>query len=198
MATSLVRQWLTCDGNATLFRGNQQVYFTLDHTPLGKPCVGWRPVQDSFLNALPSSGRSAGGVAGRHGPTQPRPVRRGDQRRGASLSPVGEPQGATQGHRTAGQPSLAAGVEVGSPQGRGRPPGTLLRNERGSSRGPGAGPFGGPAMAASGHASLFVGHERFTFILKEREEDVRNVDGGGQASLEPILRSFAFPGSIPK
>jgi hypothetical protein len=39
VATSLVRQWLTCEGNATLFLGEEQVYLVLGRTPLGKPCV---------------------------------------------------------------------------------------------------------------------------------------------------------------
>jgi hypothetical protein len=37
--TSLVRQWVTYDGNATVFVGNQQVYLVLGKTPLGKPCI---------------------------------------------------------------------------------------------------------------------------------------------------------------
>lgn len=37
--TSLVRQWITYDGHATLFLGNRQVYLVLSRTPLGKPVV---------------------------------------------------------------------------------------------------------------------------------------------------------------
>ena len=36
-ATSLVRQWITYDGNATVFLGEQQVYLVLGKTPLGHP-----------------------------------------------------------------------------------------------------------------------------------------------------------------
>jgi hypothetical protein len=34
--TSLVRQWITYDGHATLFTGEDQVYFLLGKSPLGK------------------------------------------------------------------------------------------------------------------------------------------------------------------
>jgi hypothetical protein len=39
VATSLVRQWLTYEGHATLFLEDEQVYLDLGRTPLGKPCV---------------------------------------------------------------------------------------------------------------------------------------------------------------
>jgi hypothetical protein len=39
IATSLVRQWLTCDGNATVFLGEEQVHLVLGRTPLGRPCA---------------------------------------------------------------------------------------------------------------------------------------------------------------
>jgi hypothetical protein len=39
IATSLVRQWLTYDGRAILFHGEEQVCITLGRTPLGRPCV---------------------------------------------------------------------------------------------------------------------------------------------------------------
>ncbi len=37
--TSLVRQWITYDGNAVVFVGEQPVYLVLGKTPLGKPLV---------------------------------------------------------------------------------------------------------------------------------------------------------------
>lgn len=52
LVTSLVRQWLTYDGNATLFLGDQQVYFRLGRTPLGKPCVVPEPTPPGWLNQL--------------------------------------------------------------------------------------------------------------------------------------------------
>lgn len=39
LVTSLVRQWITYDGTATLFLAGQQDYFVLNKTPLGKPCI---------------------------------------------------------------------------------------------------------------------------------------------------------------
>jgi len=56
LVTSLVRQWVTYDGSATLFLGGQQVYLVLDRTPLGKPCIVPEP-------ALPLPGWQARLVA---------------------------------------------------------------------------------------------------------------------------------------
>lgn len=40
---SMVRQCVTYDGNATWFFGEEQVYFSHRHTPLGKPCLETKP-----------------------------------------------------------------------------------------------------------------------------------------------------------
>src|SRR3954470_16682332 len=37
LVTSLVRQWTTYDGRATLFLGGQQFYLDIARTPLNKP-----------------------------------------------------------------------------------------------------------------------------------------------------------------
>ena len=39
LVTSLVRQWITYDGCATVFFGEQQVHLVLGQTPLGKPVI---------------------------------------------------------------------------------------------------------------------------------------------------------------
>jgi hypothetical protein len=52
LATSLVRQWVTYDGSATLFVGGQQVYLVLDRTPLGKPCVVPEPALPGWQDRL--------------------------------------------------------------------------------------------------------------------------------------------------
>lgn len=52
LVTSLVRQWLTYDGNAALFFGEQQIYFSLGMTPLGKPCVVPEPELPGWLQRL--------------------------------------------------------------------------------------------------------------------------------------------------
>lgn len=51
-ATSLVRQWITYGGNATVFLGHQQVYLILGKTPLGKPCVVPEPALPGWMNRL--------------------------------------------------------------------------------------------------------------------------------------------------
>jgi hypothetical protein len=50
--TSLVRQWVTYDGRATMFVGEQQVYLVLGKTPLGKPCVVPEPASYGWTNRL--------------------------------------------------------------------------------------------------------------------------------------------------
>lgn len=50
--TSLVRQWITYDGNATVFLGDQQVYLVLGKTPLGKPCIVPEPALPGWMNRL--------------------------------------------------------------------------------------------------------------------------------------------------
>ncbi len=52
LATSLVRQWITCDGSATVFVGEQQVYLALGRTPLGRPCVVPGPALPGWLGRL--------------------------------------------------------------------------------------------------------------------------------------------------
>jgi hypothetical protein len=51
-ATSLVRQWITYDGNATVFLGKQQVYLVLGKTPLGQTCIVPEPSLPGWINRL--------------------------------------------------------------------------------------------------------------------------------------------------
>jgi hypothetical protein len=50
--TSLVRQWITYGGNATLFLEEQQINFFLGQTPLGKPRVQPEPGRPGWVNQL--------------------------------------------------------------------------------------------------------------------------------------------------
>jgi hypothetical protein len=52
LATSLVRQWVSYDGNATLFLGGRQVYLVLGQTPLGRPCVVPLAAPEGWLKEL--------------------------------------------------------------------------------------------------------------------------------------------------
>jgi hypothetical protein len=52
LVTSLVRQWITYEGHATLFVGEQQVYLVLGKTPLGKPCLVPEPALPGWMNRL--------------------------------------------------------------------------------------------------------------------------------------------------
>jgi hypothetical protein len=51
-ATSLVRQWISYDGHATMFLGGQQFYFELGRTPLGKPCINPEAGKYGWMNRL--------------------------------------------------------------------------------------------------------------------------------------------------
>jgi hypothetical protein len=52
LATSLVRQWITYDGNATLFLAGQQIYLILSKTPQGEPCIVPEPALPSWKRQL--------------------------------------------------------------------------------------------------------------------------------------------------
>ena len=52
LAISLVRQWITYDGSATVFVGDQQVYLVLGRTPLGKPVVVPEPALPGWMKQL--------------------------------------------------------------------------------------------------------------------------------------------------
>src|SRR5262245_23704658 len=52
LATSLVRQWVTYDGQASLFIGEQQVSFVLGKTPLGNPRAVPVPGLSGWLKIL--------------------------------------------------------------------------------------------------------------------------------------------------
>ena len=50
--TSLVRQWITYDGHATLLLGDRQVYLVLGRTPLGNPCIVPEPGLSGWVREL--------------------------------------------------------------------------------------------------------------------------------------------------
>ncbi len=50
--TSLLRQWISYDGQAALFFQGRQVQFTLQYTPLGKPYCNPRPIHPDWAPAL--------------------------------------------------------------------------------------------------------------------------------------------------
>jgi len=50
--TSMVRQWITYDGNATWFFGEDQIYFVHRHTPLGKPLLATERRQPGWFTDL--------------------------------------------------------------------------------------------------------------------------------------------------
>lgn len=50
--TSLVRQWMTYDGNATFFVGEDQIYLTVGKTPLGNYSIIPQPSPPGWLDCL--------------------------------------------------------------------------------------------------------------------------------------------------
>ncbi len=52
LETSLVRQWITYEGHATLFVRERQIYLDLDRTPLGKPYPTVEPAPTDWVDWL--------------------------------------------------------------------------------------------------------------------------------------------------
>lgn len=50
--TSLIRQWITYDGNATFLFGDEQIYLSLARTPLGRLCIREEPVVQGWSQQL--------------------------------------------------------------------------------------------------------------------------------------------------
>jgi len=59
LTTSLVRQWITYDGNATLFVAEHQFYLVLSKTPLGKPFINPEPALAGWMRQLTQDWRIA-------------------------------------------------------------------------------------------------------------------------------------------
>jgi hypothetical protein len=200
LATSLVRQWVSYDGNATLFLGGLQVYLVLGQTPLGKPCVvpldapegwpeqlsrEWKVRPDDLPEVLDqlNRGQSAEVVNADGVPLRlwvnPReksrgvePLARGDFRLGAKRDYC-----------------QMAAAELVDQFGNGLDPEELDGLARS---------VAGQWRRHEGHAGLFVGgHQRLVLKLNENADGTCEVVSRKvTVDLEAALSSFGFPPEV--
>ncbi len=198
LATSLVRQWLTCDGNATLFVGEHQLYLRLSTTPLGNSSVAAQSGGPGWVRDLREHWKINPGqlpdVLGQLNRGQSAEVTNDD---GVALRLWVNPR-----EKSAGVEPVVKGPV---PRGRGRDhlrkiAADLVEHHAG----PGLGADEVEQLARSvagqwqkydGHASLFVkgGEEQLVFTLTEKPG---GCDVGATrltASLVPALGSYGFP-----
>lgn len=195
VVTSLVRQWLTYDGNAALFVGDQQVYLSLGTTPLGKPCVvpvpappGWlRRVSEDWkisseelpeVAAQLNRGQSAEVVNEEGVPVRlwvdPRERRRGVEPR---IQQPAEPGRQRDYRKIAGdvvEQHFGAGVDA---EERAQLTGSVARQWQ----------------KYGGHACLFVGNEQLVIRLTELEGGSCRVETQKiSTEIEALLGSLGF------
>lgn len=202
LATSLVRQWITCDGHATLLQGDRQFYFHLGHSPLGKACVGtechsgdwlkqfaeqWQVAAEDLPDIIErlNRGQSAE-VTNAEGCALRFWMNPKDRSKGVEpLVKTPLPPGWRRDHR-----KIAADV-------LNRHLGALLDEAEKEEL---AGSLARQWQRYQGHACLFVGTEQVVFTFTEKEEGECNVSvGHARASLEPQLSSLGLaPEVIPE
>jgi hypothetical protein len=200
LATSLVRQWVSYDGNATLFLGGRQVYLVLGQTPLGRPYVVPLPAPQGWLKQLSrdwkvspddlpevldqlNRGQSAEVVNGDGVPLRlwvnPRDKSRG-------VEPLAEASAGPGAKRDYCQIAAAALVEHFGP-------GLDLEEMEGLARS-----VARQWQRHEGHACLFVGgHQQLVLKLVEQADGACEVVSRRAAvDLESALSSFGFPPEV--
>jgi len=197
LATSLVRQWVSYDGHATLFLGGRQVYLVLGQTPLGRPCVvplaapgrwlkqltgEWKVSADDLPEALDrlNRGQSAE-VVNADGVPLRLWVNPWEKTRGVEpLAGAGARPGMKRDYR-----QLAAAELVGQ-FGRSLGPDEMDELARSVAR---------QWRRHEGHACLFVGgHQQLVLRLNENADGTGEVVSRKEAvDLEAALTSFGFP-----
>jgi hypothetical protein len=200
LATSLVRQWVTYDGNATLFLGGRQVYLVLGQTPLGKPCVVPEPAPHGWVRQLTQDWKVSPDdlpeVIGRLNRGQSAEVVNGD---GVPLRLWVNPQERSRGV----EPLAGEDIRPGAKRDYCR----VAATELGRQLGEGLDPQEREALARSvakqwqqheGHACLFVGgHQQLVITLNEHGDGTCDVVTRRMAvDLEPALSSFGFPPEV--
>jgi hypothetical protein len=200
VATSLVRQWLTCDGNATLFLGEEQVYLVLGRTPLGKPCVVPEPAGHGWVRQLTRdwnvSPDDLPEVLGQLNRGQSAEVLNGD---GVPLRLWVDPRERRRGV----EPLVGEDFRPAAARDYRR----MAADELEQQFGDGLDPEEMGQLASSvarqwqrynGHACLFLdGHRRLDFHLHERDDGTCDVVAGrATADLECSLSSLGFPSEV--
>jgi hypothetical protein len=203
LATSLVRQWITYDGNAALFLGDRQIYVMLGSTPLGTPVpvpevarLGWikQLTRDWKINP-----DNLSDVLGQLNRGQSAEVTSED---GIPLRLWVNPKERSRGVEPLVKRPIPAGTkrdylkiaasELEHQFGEGLPPDEMDALARSVAK---------QWQKYGGHACLFIDGEQQVFFKLTEE-----IDGGCQVttqrlavSLEPLLTSLGFsPEMIPE
>lgn len=201
--TSLVRQWITYDGHATLLVGDRQLYLDLGRTPLGRPVVvpepglgGWTrqlihdwKIDPDDLPALFDQlnvGQSAEAVNGDGVPLR---LWVNPQERGRGVEPLVREEvrpGAARDYHKIASDSLAQqfGGDLGPEE-----TDELARSVAGQWR------------RFDGHASVFIdGHTEFHFQITERSDGgCEVVTSEIRIGLDAVLSDFGFtPDVLPE
>ena len=196
LATSLVRQWITYDGNATLFQGERQFHFALGHTPLGKASLSTVLVPDDWLKQVAEGWKIDAedlpdvidqlnrGQSAEVTNTEGLPLRLwvNPKEKGRGVEPLVKQPLPPQWKRDYLQAAS-----------------TILKHHFGALLD--ASEMEELAVSVArqwqryqGHACLFVGSEQFALTLTEMEEGNCSVTGKrSPATLEPLLCSLGLP-----
>ena len=200
LATSLVRQWVSYDGNATLFLGGSQVYLVLGQTPLGKPCVVPLAAPEGWLKQLSREWKvrpdDLPEVLDQLNRAQSAEVVNGD---GVPLRLWVNPREKSRGV----EPLAQANVRPGAKRDYIQMAAAELVEQFGSSLDPEE--MDGLARSVArqwqrhgGHACLFVGlHQQLVLTLNENADGACEVVSKRVAvDLEAALSTFGFPPEV--
>ncbi len=202
LVTSLVRQWISYDGNAALFLGDRHVYFVLDRTPLGKLRVTSTPTQPGWVNLLIEDWK----IRPEELPEIFEQLNRGQSAEATNSEGVPLRLWVNPKQRREGVERL---INKPAGPGRKRDYHKIARSEVGRRFHESVDADEREELACSvarqwqkyqGHASIFVGREQMVFTLTEQADggclvETRKI----RTEIEPLLHSLGFaPEVIPE
>lgn len=199
LITSLVRQWLTYDGNAVLFVDDQRLYFLLDMTPLGKPTAILAMAPPGWLNRLIADGQ----ICPEGLPEAVAQLNRGQSAEVTSRDGVPMRLWANPKERQCGiEPLVKRPVDPGWQRDHHKIAGDLIELHFGESvdaeeREQLICSVAQQWQKYQGHACLFNGNEQLVFTITEREEGncvvgVRRL----LTKIEAFLGSLGFAAEV--
>jgi hypothetical protein len=200
LATSLVRQWVSYDGNATLFLGGRQVYLVLGQTPLGKPRVVPLAAPEGWLKELSREWK----VRPDDLPEALDHLNRGQSAEVVNADGVPLRLWVNPKEKTRGvEPLAKANVRPGAKRDYLQMAAAELVEQFGISLDPEEMDRLARSVAEQwqrhgGHACLFVGgHQQLVLKFKENADGTCEVVSGRVAvDLEAALSSFGFPPEV--
>ena len=201
VATSLVRQWLTYEGHATLFLDDEQVYLDLGRTPLGKPCVVPEPAGHGWVRQLARDWK----VHPDDLPEVLDQLNRGQSAEVVSADGVPLRLWVNPRERRRGvEPLAREGYRPTVTRDYGRMAADALEDQLGEGLDPGEMEALARSVAQQwqrygGHASLFLdGHRRLDLKLHEHGDGTCEVvSGRAGAGIERSLSSLGCPANWP-